>query len=139
MFRNEKCIHCQGRKICRDETISWIFVIIGLVSTVAIRIVTLLMNWDPLYGKIAWYIGVIGFTIFFIYKYKVFASRSEIIDKHNLVDKISRKQALTDNDYEVIGTILCKIRSNKERINFFFIFLASAIALVLALYFDFLR
>jgi len=134
-----KCINCKGRRACHDETIAWIFIIIGLISTVAIRVVTILMNFSELYGKISWYIGVIGFILFFLYKYKVFKQRADYIDQIKLIEKITNNDPLSSDEREGILIILCNIRSNKERINFFFIFVASFMSLLLALYFDFMH
>ena len=61
---DKKCLNCTQRKNCEDSLISWIFFIIGLVATVAIRIVTVLIDVQPIYGKIAWYIGIGGFLLF---------------------------------------------------------------------------
>ena len=43
-----------------------VIAIIGIIATIAIRIVTVLMHWNPFYGKLAWYIGVGGFIIFLL-------------------------------------------------------------------------
>jgi len=139
LLKNPKCKNCQGRKTCQDEAVSWIFVIIGLLATVSIRLVTVLMNFNETYGKIAWYIGVVGFILFFVYKYKVFKQRAEFIEQMHLIEKINNNDPLDDNDRKGLSIILCKIMSNKERINFFFIFIASFVALILAIYFDFIR
>lgn len=135
---NPRCLNCKANKICRDENVSWVFIIIGFVSTVAIRIVTVLMDIDPAAGKAAWYIGITGFSIFFMYKYKVFKDREKLIDKMKLLEKVNDRAALKEDDYEVLSIILCEIRSNKERINFLFIFIVSALALLVAVYFDFI-
>jgi len=55
------------------------------------------------------------------------------------VDKISKNKDLEKKDYALIGSILCGLSSKKERINYLFIFSLSAIAIVLAVYMDFLR
>ena len=134
-----ECIDCVERRRCRDSFASWIFFIIGLIATIAIRVVTVLINVDPIYAKIAWYIGIGGFFIFFVYKFKVSQTRSKLIEQRKLVDKISQKSQLTKEDYDLISAILCSLSSKKERINYLFIFGLSAIALILAIYFDFIR
>jgi len=55
------------------------------------------------------------------------------------VDKITRRKELTEEDYNLMGAILCALSSKKERINYFFIFGLSAVALLLAIYMDFLK
>ena len=135
----KKCIGCSERKNCRDSFTSWTFFIIGLVATVAIRVVTVLIHVDPIYAKLAWYIGVGGFFIFFIYKFRINQARARLINRQDLVNKIDDKKQLTEDDYNLIGVILCALSSRKERINYFFIFFLSALALVLAIYMDFLK
>jgi hypothetical protein len=138
-MKDKKCLTCVEYKRCRDSYASWIFFIIGLIATVAIRVVTVLMHIAPVYGKIAWYTGVGGFFAFFIYKFKVNQARSKLISGRNLVDKITNKEQLTNEDYSLIGTVLCALSSKKDRINYFFIFALSAAALVLAVYMDFFK
>jgi len=133
------CVGCGEEKRCRDSAASWIFFIIGLIATIAMRVVIVLIDIDPAYAKIAWYIGIIGFFIFFIHKFNVGQARSKVIEERKLVEKISRGGQLTKEDYGLIGAILCSLSSRKERINYFMIFGLSAVALAVALYFDFLR
>lgn len=139
MNKNKKCITCQEYERCRDSFSSWIFFIIGLIATIAIRVVTVLIHLNPIYGKIAWYIGISGFLVFFIYKFKVGQARSRLIEKGNLMEKINHKRQLNDEDYKAMSAVLCALTSKKERINYFFIFGLSAVALILAVYFDFVK
>ena len=134
-----KCIDCAERRRCKDSFTSWIFFVIGLIATISIRVVTVLINVDPIYAKIAWYIGIAGFLIFFVYKFRVSQARSNLIKERRLVDKISQKGRLTEGDYSLMSTILCVLSSKKERINYFFIFGLSAVALIVAIYFDFIK
>lgn len=138
-MKNKNCIKCGQYKNCKDTSSSWVFVIIGMIATIAVRVVTILMNVNPFYGKIAWYIGVIGFFIFFIYKFKVSQSRAQLIVKKNLIRKINNNQQLTKDDYTNVGELLCSLVSRKERLNYFFIFALSALALIFAIYMDFIK
>ena len=138
-MKNKKCENCIEGKRCRDSRVSWIFFIIGLVATIAIRAVTVLMHLNPVYAKVAWYIGVGGFFLFFVYKFRVNQVRSDLIAQQELVDKISRRQQLTEENYNLVSAILCSLSSRKERINYFFIFGLSAVALLLAVYMDFIK
>ena len=138
-MKDKKCITCSEYRNCKDSFASWIFFIIGLIATVAIRVVTVLIDMDPVYAKLAWYIGVGGFFIFFVYKFKINQTRARLISKQNLVDKITHQNQLTKEDYSLISVILCGLSSRKERINYLFIFGLSAIALILAVYMDFFK
>jgi hypothetical protein len=134
-----KCLNCIERRRCRDSFASWIFFIIGLIATIAIRVVTLLIKVDPIYSKISWYVGIVGFSLFFVYKFRIGQERSKLIRRMNLIEKISRRKELADEDYRLIDGILCALSSRKERINYFFIFGLSAVALTLAVYLDFIK
>lgn len=138
-MKDKICVNCSQKKNCQDTFISWVFFIIGLIATVAIRIVTVLMNIHQIYGKIAWYIGVGGFLVFFIYKFNNNRRLSRLIDEENLIEKARGQKPLSAEDYDLISGILCSLKSEKERINYFFIFAVSAVALVLAVYFDFIK
>ena len=138
-MKDKKCINCSQQEKCKDSFTAWIFFIIGLIATIAIRVVIVLTHINPVYGKIAWYVGVCGFFIFFVYKYRVAKARSRLIGQRGLIEKIQDERPLTKEDYSLVGAILCSLSSGKERINYFFIFVLSAAALILAIYFDFLK
>ena len=138
-MKKNQCLSCSEYKNCSDSFTSWVFFIIGLVATVAIRVVTVLIHLNPIYAKIAWYIGVGGFFVFFVYKFKVSQVRSKAISQRNLVQKIRRREQLREDDYLLISRILCALSSKKERINYIFIFALSAVALILAVYIDFIK
>ena len=135
----QKCIDCVERRRCRDNYASWIFFVIGLIATVSIRIVTVLMYLDPFYGKLAWYIGVGGFFLFFVYKFKINQFRSRIIAQKDLVEKLATQSPLTEEENQFLSNIMCSLSSKKENLNYLFIFALSAISLIVAVYFDFIR
>ncbi|NQS99967.1 MAG: hypothetical protein HQ595_02690 [Candidatus Omnitrophica bacterium] len=135
----KKCLNCSEYRNCQDSLASWTFFIVGLIATVAIRVVTVLIHLNPIYAKIAWYIGVGGFFLFFVYKFRVSQARVKGITRRNLMNKINQRENLEDEDYSLIGSILCSLNSRKERINYIFIFGLSAVALILAVYIDFIQ
>ena len=138
-MKETKCLNCAEYNRCRESYAAWIFFIIGIIATIAIRIVTVLIHFEPAYGKIAWYIGVGGFFLFFLYKFRINTGRVRIIEQNGLMDKLGERRRLSKEDYRIIGGILCALSSKKERINFFFIFWLSAVALLIALYIDFIK
>jgi len=134
-----KCVNCGEYKNCKDSFVSWLFFLTGITAAFAMRLVTILIHINPIYSKIAWYVGVIGFSVFFIYKYKISQARVQRINNIDIVEKIKKREQLDDKDYDFIGELLCSLRSKKERINYFFIFFLSAVAIVLAVYMDFIK
>jgi len=138
-MEEKKCVKCSQHKNCKDTHTSWFVFIVGVIATISIRAVTILMDFSPIYGKIAWYVGIGGFLIFFIYKFKISQSRVKLIIENGLIDKIANQKQLAKVDYGNVEELLCSLVSKKERINYFFIFILSALALVLAIYMDFLK
>ena len=84
----EKCLNCEEKKNCQDSSVSWIFFIIGIIATIAIRVVTVLMHLNPIYGKTAWYVGVGGFFIFFVYRFRIAQSRVHLIREKELLQNL---------------------------------------------------
>lgn len=138
-MKRSKCVNCSEYRRCRDSRASLFFFIIGMISTIAIRAVTVLVHMDPLYGQIAWYIGVGGFFIYFLYKYRVDLERHRLITRLDLKNKIFKGGELERGDREVIGSVLCALSSSRDRLNYFLIFSSSALAIILAVYFDFIK
>ena len=132
----ERCRNCPEALVCRDSFISWIFFVIGLIATVAIRIGVVLVYINPLYTKVAWYVGVIGFFLFFLYQYQVSRERIAAIESRHLPEKVHLQRPLEQEDYDVISAVICGLRSRKERINYFVIFFLSAVSLLVAVYLD---
>jgi len=137
--KRKKCPDCVEYKNCSDSFIAWIFFVVGVVAALAIRLVVVLMHVNPVYARAAWYVGVGGFFAFFMYKFKVTASRSRAITRQDLVDKIHQKRRLTQEDHDLISAILCSLSSKKEKVNYLVIFGLSAIAILFAVYMDFVR
>ena len=109
-----RCYDCGEKNRCRDSFISWLFFLVGIIATIAVRAVNLLDLHNPIYGKIAWYIGVAGFFVFFIYKFKVESSRSRLIKKAKISHKIHNHEKLEPEDYRLVGAILCSLTSKKD-------------------------
>jgi len=133
------CHDCFRLKKCKEPVRSWIFFFVALIATIAIRAVNVVLDFNPILAKVFWYIGVGGFFLFFIHKFKYDQILQREIYKTKITDKLLAKEELSNHDYEILGTILCRLSSKKDKINYFFIFLFSGLALVLAIYVDFLK
>ena len=139
MTSNARCAQCSQRKYCSATSASWVFFIIGLVAAFAVRLVVVFMNFNMLYARIAWYVGVLGFLVFFLYKFNIDRTRSRLLEQHGLVEKMDRREPLSKEEYSLVGSILCSLRSKKDRINYFIIFSTSVVVILFALYQDFLK
>ena len=138
-MHKDKCVNCAEYKRCRESAASLVFFIIGLIAIIAVRAVIILEHVRPIYGKLAWYVGIIGFLIYFLYKYRIESARSRLIIIENLVEKILNGDEIEKQDRQAVGSVLCALSSSKDRINYFIIFLSSAIVLIIALYLDWLK
>jgi hypothetical protein len=133
----ENCGACAARALCANSRTSLVFFLIGIVATVAMRVIEPLRTIGPAYAKASWYIGVAGFFLFFIYKYRELAMKSGLIRDNRLLEKLSNEKALSGDDYSILAALVCSQDNRKERENFFIIFASSAIVLLFALYSDF--
>jgi len=133
------CYDCFKLRTCKESTASWVLFFIALIAVISLRAVNLVLDVNPFFAKTLWYIGVIGFFIFFVYKFRYDQVLQRELDKTGLKDKLLYKKGLTEHDREVLGTIVCKLSSKKDKINYFFIFASSALALAIAIYVDFIK
>ena len=133
------CTDCFRLKKCKEPAISWLFFFVAIIAAISIRAVNVVLSINPVLAKLFWYIGVSGFFIFFIYKYRNYNILHRELERTKMVDKLLNKDKLSSDDYEVLGTVLCSLRSKKDKINYFIIFFFSGIALALAIYADFFR
>jgi hypothetical protein len=103
------------------------------------RLVTVLAHFNTAYGQAAWYIAVLGFFVFFLYKFRIDRARALLVKDQRLMEIISGSGNLESSDRAHIRGILCAISSSKDRVNYFVIFSSSVLALASAVYFDFIR
>lgn len=111
----------------------------GIVATFAYRVIVVLNNYNLLWAQIAWYVGTIGFIIYFIHRYQISEKRAKLIRKYSLDRKVSELSELSTDEKLSLGYILDTLKSTKEKWNSIFIFLASGIALMWGIYLDLLR
>lgn len=115
----------------------WMF-ILGILATVAYRIIVVLNHYSPLLVQIAWYTGTIGFVWYFSHRFKVENRRDKIITENNLVQKIEKAENLSSQDRELLAYILRGLQTSLSKWNYIAIFIISALALVYGIYQDFL-
>jgi len=133
------CVDCVRLRRCSQTTASWIFFFIALVAVVSLRVMVLFTTTNPALARGFWYLGVIGFLVFFLYKFRHDHLMHRELQATHLLDKVMERRSFDDHDYAVLATVLCRSLSRKDKINYFFIFFFSGIALVWALYMDLIR
>ncbi len=139
MNSQTKCKNCSLSKECHDDFLSWFFLFIGILATIALRVVNLISGYGVFWVKFSWYIGVGGFLAFFLYKFKVDRSFQKKLMLSGIINRIVNNEKLENRDYDFLKNTICKLRSKKDSINYFVIFFSSAVSLVLAIYQDFFK
>lgn len=122
-----------------SKTLRLFFFWSGIVATLAYRIIAVLNNYSKVWVQIAWYIGTIGFIIYFAHRYQISEKRAHLIKQHNLAGKIVKLDGLNSEEKEAAKYVLGTLVSSKEKWNSIFIFIASAIALAWGIYLDLVK
>lgn len=139
-FKNKiACVDCVAQTTCRDSASSWLFLFIGLVATISIRLVNFVLGISALWAKTFWYTGVIGFFIFFLYKFRQDMRLKKNLQILDLERKLADQEPLSLDEYRFLSALLCALKLKKDTVNYFFIFFTSVLALAIGVYQDFLR
>jgi len=96
-------------------------------------------NYSHFWTQLFWYIGTVGFIVYFIHRYEISETRAKLIRENNLEKKIKELQGLSEEEKSAIQYIFSTLQSSKEKWNYIFIFATSILALVMGFYLDFLR
>lgn len=110
----------------------------GILSTFSYRAIVVLNFYGKFWVQLAWYVGTIGFIIYFAHRYQISEKRAKLIQQHNLEEKVKNLQELSTDDKEAMEYIFTTLHSSKEKWNNIFLFVASGIALLIGIYLDFL-
>jgi len=108
---------------------------VGIIATLAYRIIIVLNYYSSLLVSISWYIGTIGFIWYFAHRYRVQNKYSQIIREKKLREKLC-DQKLSKDDCEALAFILRGLDSSKAKWNSIAIFVFSALALIYAIISD---
>lgn len=111
----------------------------GIIATFAYRIIVIINNYSKDWAQISWYVGTIGFVIYFLHRYQVSEKRADLIREYKLIEKAQKCQDLSGEDKEAISYILRTLLSTKEKWNYIFIFFMSVVAFIIGIYLDFIK
>lgn len=118
--------------------ISYGFFFLGILSAIAFRIIIIFQRLEPEWVRPVWYIGVLGYIGFFMYRYAIARKRKNVIRDFGLIEKVRANACLSDEEREVTTYLLSSLKKSHEDINYLIIFLLSIITilidLVLSLY-----
>lgn len=109
------------------------FFLLGLLSSVAFRAIILLQKYEPTWVRPVWYFGVVGYMLFFMYRYYISHRRKHAISHSNIIEKIRTGEALSGEDREAALYLLKSVRASQEDWNYLAIFVLSIAAIALDL------
>lgn len=109
---------------------------VGIGSTFLYRVIIVLNNIDSRWADLAWYVGTLGFLVYFGHRFQVSRKRARIIQQYQLEHKIATASGLDDRDKAAMEYIFVTLRSSKEKWNYIFIFVMSGLALIVGAVLD---
>ena len=109
------------------------FFVLGLLSSVAFRAIILLQKFNPGWMRPVWYFGVIGYMLFFMYRFRISTRRKRAIGQTKIIEKLQAGAALSAEDREAALYLLSSIRKSPEDWNYLAIFILSVAAIALDL------
>ncbi len=106
------------------------FFILGIISALCFRIIIVFQHIRPEWVRPVWYVAIIGYIFFFLYRYEISAKRKKAVDEYDLIGKIKGKKKLTREERDVTLYLLTSLDKSMERWNYLFIFAFSIIAVI---------
>ncbi len=110
----------------------------GIIATFCYRAIVVINNYSQFWAQIFWYIGTIGFILYFAHRYQISQNRAKLIKDYDLAKKIKNLSELTIEEKDAVSYVFDTLQSSREKWNSIFIFVVSFIALVLGIYLDFI-
>lgn len=108
----------------------------GIISTILYRVIIFFTDSNPVMLRTLWYIGTIGFIIYFIHRYDIAKRRGRVIKELGLAEKIPQLKELSDQDRAGLHYLFATLQSSKEKWNYYVIFASSIVALLAGLWMD---
>lgn len=113
------------------------FFLIGLVSAIAFRSIIVFQRLEPAWVRPVWYVGVLGYMGFFLYRYTITKKRKNAIKEYELIEKVQANACLSEEEREVVTYLLSSIKKSREDINYLVIFILSILAVLVDIFFSF--
>jgi len=118
------------------QPIRLFFFWVGIIATLAYRLIIVLNFYDSLWVKISWYIGTIGFTTYFWHRYNIQKKRSKLVEDYKLVDLVEKNSYPDKKQKEALLYVVETSLSSRAKWNSAFICWLSVLALVLGIIMD---
>jgi len=111
----------------------------GIIATVAYRIIIVLNWYSPLWVKISWYIGTIGFVLYFWHRFRVAKKRARLIKDYGLIEAVDKIDCIDPQKKLALRYLVKTSLTSKSRWNSAIIFILSLLALFAGIFIDILN
>jgi len=108
----------------------------GIIATLSYRIIIVLNFYNPLWVKIAWYIGTVGFIIYFGHRFDIQRKKVKLVQELKLVEAIKEAKDINDEKTQALSYLIKTSLTSRSRWNSAFIFFMSIIALIIGIILD---
>ncbi len=111
----------------------------GIIATVAYRIIIVLNWYSPLWVKVSWYIGTIGFILYFWHRFNVAKKRAKLIKDYELIEAVDKVDCIDPQKKLALRYLVKTSLTSKSRWNSAIIFILSLMALFAGIFIDILK
>ncbi|MBD3426101.1 MAG: hypothetical protein GF409_02585 [Candidatus Omnitrophica bacterium] len=111
---------------------SWVinfFFLLGLVCAFAFRSIIVLEHLRPDLVRPVWYLAVLGYVLFFLYRYSIARKRRKTVTEYDLINKIRNGERLGQQEREAAVYSLSSIVRSREIFNYLVISILSVLAI----------
>ncbi len=119
----------------RSTFIALVLMLIGIIGSIALRLVLPLSRISNLYASISWYFAMVLFVVFYIYRFYIEGKRQAIIISNSLIEK-TKEGKLNTKDLNQIRTILNSLLVSKVKVNYLFLLIITIIFLIFQVFID---
>ena len=111
----------------------------GIIATVAYRIIIVLNWYSPLWVKVSWYIGTVGFVLYFWHRFNVAKKRARLIKNYELIKTVDEIDRIDPQRKLALHYLVKTSLTSKSRWNSAVIFILSIVALLVGVFIDILK
>tara|TARA_Y100000310_G_scaffold341712_1_gene441754 strand:- start:1445 stop:1831 length:387 start_codon:yes stop_codon:yes gene_type:complete len=108
----------------------------GIIATLAYRVIIVLNFYSPFWVKVSWYIGTVGFAIYFWHRYDIQKKRSQLVRDHKLVELVKKTKCANGKQKQALHYIVKTTLTSKAKYNSLFIFTLSILVLIIGIIMD---
>lgn len=111
----------------------------GISATILYRAIIFFTDAAPTTLRVVWYLGTIGFIVYFAHRYDIAKRRTKVLTDLDLANKVPQLKELSDQDRAGLQYLFATLQSSREKWNYYVIFASSILALGAGLWMDLSR